>query len=154
MKTGRRSNTAEKFHTRYRKLENGCWEWTGSHANPYGKFKLDGKYWSAHRISYILANGPIAETDIVCHKCDNPYCVNPDHLFIGTTADNVHDRVTKGRSAIAERNVNSKLTREQVVAIRAADLSARGAKTRLAVQLGISVTALCYVLKRKNWRHL
>jgi hypothetical protein len=83
----------------------GCWEWVGSKRNGYGRIiigsRTDGtrKSMSAHRVSYELKYGEIPEGMEVCHKCDNPCCVNPDHLFLGTRQDNIDDRV---RRAIEE----------------------------------------------------
>lgn len=75
----------------------GCWEWTGSrHRNGYGQFYYRGPA-MAHRVSWELANGPVPDGMLVCHRCDNPPCVRPDHLFLGTQADNLVDMVSKGR---------------------------------------------------------
>lgn len=153
-KSGRKQNTIDKFLKKIIKTD-GCWLWGGTISNHgVGMFKLDGKYRQAYRIAYELFIGEIPEGMNVCHKCDNPGCVNPDHFFIGTTQDNVADRVAKGRSAIAEKNWNTKLTREQVLMIRNSDFSSHGSKSKLARELGVSQTALNYVLTGKNWRHL
>jgi hypothetical protein len=75
-----------------------CWEWQASvNLDGYGRFCLKGKRIRAHRLSWVLANGEIPEGMCVLHKCDNPPCVSPDHLFLGTRADNVRDMVQKGR---------------------------------------------------------
>jgi hypothetical protein len=76
--------------------ETGCWEWTASTTKGYGTIKIRGAKKSAHRISYELYVGPIGSLQ-VCHKCDNPICVNPKHLFLGTQKDNIHDMIAKGR---------------------------------------------------------
>ena len=79
-------------------IQDGCWEWQG-YRNPlgYGRMRKDGKKHLAHRISYTLFVGEIPEGKMLCHKCDNPSCVNPDHLFVGTNQDNVSDCIAKGR---------------------------------------------------------
>jgi hypothetical protein len=75
-----------------------CWAWKGTMMGLYGAFAVSGKNTGAHRFSYALANGPIASSKLfVCHRCDNPTCVNPAHLFLGEHQDNVADKVAKGR---------------------------------------------------------
>jgi hypothetical protein len=83
----------------------GCWEWTGSKERKgYGRFKIKNKKFLAHRMSYQLANGTDPGDLLVCHKCDFPSCVNPDHLFLGTASENQKDSVSK------KRHVSSKKT--------------------------------------------
>lgn len=91
------SERTKRFWSKVAKGE-GCWIWTGgTSGNGYGAFMLNGKHITAHRFSWILHRG---EPRLhILHKCDNPICVNPDHLFEGTNLDNIKDRVSKGRSA-------------------------------------------------------
>src|ERR1700756_2891954 len=97
----------------------GCWEWQGKrHYKGYGHFTVRGqgrrRTLKAHRVSWELANGPIPEGLHVLHSCDNPPCVNPDHLFLGTDMDNVHDRDAKGRRNVAgSRSWKAQLVEEQ-----------------------------------------
>jgi hypothetical protein len=93
-----------------------CWEWTASrYHDGYGRFQLDGKSQSAHRVSWTLANGPIPDGECVLHTCDNPPCVRPSHLFLGTQQDNVDDMGAKGRKhdTSGAANPSAKITEEQ-----------------------------------------
>jgi hypothetical protein len=97
-----------------------CWEWTGRKSyKGYGRMKIACKHIQAHRFSYELFIGKIPKGICVCHTCDNPPCVNPNHLFLGTNLDNVHDRDRKGRKALGENNGKSKLKLEEVINIKA-----------------------------------
>ena len=94
-----------------------CWEWTaGKEPKGYGTFYLEGKTRRVHRLSYRIFKGDTPEGMCVCHRCDNPGCVNPDHLFLGTNQDNVADRDAKGRQARLRGDCNgmSKLTQRDV----------------------------------------
>jgi transcriptional regulator with XRE-family HTH domain len=80
-----------------RGLPDACWEWTQGRVAGYGIFRFAGKTLKSHRVAYKIAFGPFDESLDVCHKCDNPPCCNPSHLFLGTTSDNMRDAVRKGR---------------------------------------------------------
>lgn len=116
----------ERFCTKYCVAASGCWEWTGGFTRGgYGRFRMgsvaDGTRGQrrAHRVSWELFHGPIPNGYDVCHACDNPPCVNPDHLFLGTRKDNMVDMRRKGRAAANERHPQAKLTDGQVAEIRA-----------------------------------
>lgn len=89
-------STAERFWARVTKSE-GCWIWDVLATNGYGTFMVDRKPYKAHRYAYLLTHNELPDDLHVCHKCDNPSCVNPDHLFLGTRKDNMQDMVAKGR---------------------------------------------------------
>lgn len=100
----RRDRSAKRFHENYVITQGGCWEWTGArNRDGYGATGILGAT-SAHRASWILHFGPIPAGMNVLHKCDNPPCVNPDHLFLGTHSDNMKDCWQKGRRKRAKDN--------------------------------------------------
>jgi hypothetical protein len=135
-------------------VSTNCWEWTGSKTRwGYGQIRANKKVYATHRLAYELARGPIPQGMFVCHRCDNPGCINPDHLFIGTAADNTADMMAKGRHARVRggEHSSSKLTEADVRAIRAAtNVSQR----RLAEQYGVGSTTIHAILRRKTWSHL
>lgn len=91
----------ERFFSKVNKTDN-CWEWTASLIGcGYGNFKYKGKRYAAHRFSWELVNGKIPDGLLVCHKCDNRKCVNPEHLFLGTQKDNMQDCLRKGRLVLS-----------------------------------------------------
>ena len=83
----------------------GCWLWMRHCARTgYGQVRFHGRMWNAHRVAWTLTRGPIPDGLCVCHKCDTPACINPDHLFLGTYTDNMRDAVKKDRMARGDRN--------------------------------------------------
>jgi hypothetical protein len=177
-----------------------CWLWTGAKFPPlgYGAFKVKGKMWRAHRWAWTRVNGPIPEGLDVLHRCDVPACVNPAHLFTGTDAVNMADKVAKGRQAKGathgthtrpetrtsgddhwtrqhpervprgaatvmhthpegrrpgEANGNSKLSAEQVQAIRA-EVAGGAVQAKVGAKYGVDQTAVSAIVLRKVWRHI
>lgn len=122
----------------------------GAHKNGYGSFWFEGRKDKAHRVAWRLAVGPIPTGILICHRCDQPLCVNPGHLFLGTPADNMADRDAKGRAAIGERHGRAKMTVEQVREIR----SLRGIEPyrSIARRYGLARSTVWAILDHSNWR--
>lgn len=117
----------ERFFDKVDKTD-ACWIWKGSkNQKNYGMFVYKGRVHMAHRVAYMEWKGEIPDGRLVCHTCDNPSCVNPDHLFVGSNQDNMDDMKAKGRqkSLSGEENKNSKLTWDAVHDIRTSPLSVR-----------------------------
>jgi hypothetical protein len=144
---------AKRFWSRVRKTSK-CWIWTGTNLGEkkkYGVMRVGGKSMRAHRISWVIHFGSIPSGMCVCHKCDNPVCVRPDHLFLGTDLDNVKDRDTKGRTAKGERGGNAKLTERQVAKIR--KRLAKGELHReIAKAFGVGRSLIGYIARNQLWK--
>ena len=134
----------------------GCWEWTGSTSSKgYGYFKPGpGERTSVHRFSYELATGQSAAGKVVCHRCDNRRCVRPDHLFLGTPADNHHDAVQKGRNARGVMVPTHKFTDEQVAAIREEHATGAIGYRPLARKYKVHRDTIWRLVSRKSWKHV
>lgn len=130
-----------------------CWEWTGARKpDGYGVATWNRRQILMHRYSYGLAFGAPAKDLCVCHNCDNPPCVNPAHLFLGTVVDNNADRAAKGRQAAGVSSGRAKLTDDAVREIRAAYRPGLGAA--LGRRYGVSKTVIMSVADGLTWRHV
>lgn len=149
-----RTNILLRFESKFiREPATGCWIWTaGLMGKGYGQFYISGGNTRlAHRISWELYKGPITAGLSVLHRCDRPRCVNPDHLFLGTPADNAADCKEKGRKPQGETHSNAKLSEADVQAIRG-----RPGKTHagLAREYRVTPAHISLIRRGKRWRHL
>lgn len=153
--------------------QNGCWNWTRARNKGYGIINAMNRTFSAHRVSYELSCGPIPEGKSVCHKCDNPACINPEHLWLGSHSENMADMKDKGRGAkppvhcgedhwrhrYPEKvkrgadNPIAKLTDEQVIQMRR-DYIAGAKNAELAERYGLSPNSVQDITLGRSWVHL
>jgi HNH endonuclease len=136
--------------------ENSCWIWkksTQDHRG-YGQTYLNGKHYRAHRLAFLLSNGYLPEA--VCHKCDNPSCCNPKHLFPGTNGLNNTDRHKKGRSRVllGEDSPNSKLSKDDILSIRHHFNNKLKSAIQLGNEYGVHRNYIYRICKQKNWKHI
>lgn len=127
-----------------------CWEWTGAKKpTGYGLCTVKRKIHRAHRLSYEMAYGPIPDGLCVCHRCDNPSCVNPDHLFLGTIEDNMRDMVSKGRNSDRRgaKNAMAKLNSGQAAFIRSSNMR----QSWLATMFGVSNALIHNIKNGRHW---
>jgi len=144
------------FEECYTVTADNCWVWNyGKAWNGYGLLKVAGEQRRAHRYAWERAHGPIPEGLLVLHRCDNPPCVNPAHLFLGTTQTNVTDKMQKGRfvSCPGERNGTAKLTQKQVLRIRTLLNQGVFHKT-IAAEFDVSPTLVWRIKVGRAWSWL
>jgi len=136
-----------KFH-----VTPGCWTWMAFRRKGYGRFRLGTGCENANRVSYALYVGQIPDGMLVCHRCDNPSCVNPDHLFLGTNQDNISDMDSKGRRHVSRgtKHGMAKLSDAEVLEIK----KAPGKQRDIAKKFGISQAMVNNIKLNKNWKHL
>ena len=136
-------------------MDTPCWEWTGGCTTTgYGRCCYAGRFRSATHVSVALAAGFLLPLQgMVCHRCDNPSCVNPEHLFLGTHQDNMDDRSRKGRTRVAqgEANGQSKLTASQLHDARERYAQGNITQRELAGEFGVSQGTLSVALRGKTW---
>jgi hypothetical protein len=146
---------AARFWSKVEKLDSGCWKYTGCCGEDgHGRFQFKNRSVCAHRFSWELAHGKPAE-DLVLHRCDFPACVNPAHLFGGSHADNVADRVAKGRSATGARNGRAKLKPKDVQYIKKAFAGSNPPSlASLARKFGVSDRAISFIRNGEKWKSI
>jgi hypothetical protein len=146
----------ERFHQKYEINESGCWMWTGgtrpnSKGVPYPRHWTDDfKSIGAHRFSFELVHGEIPQSMYVCHKCDTPLCVNPDHLFLGSHQDNMRDMVAKQRSFVGrgeDKKGRAKLTNQQADQIRKMSMS----HSKIGAMFGVSATTIGRIKRKESY---
>lgn len=135
----------------------GCWLWTGAYfSTGYGALSINNQNARAHRVSWELNRGPIPQGLLVCHKCDTPACVNPDHLFLGTNLDNQRDMIAKGRAdrtnhfpkTCGSNHPPARLTENDVIEIR----NSSETNSVLALRFGLGVAHVGNIIARRIWR--
>lgn len=149
----------KKFLRGISKLEDGCWTCTTASSTRSGYLHIpithDGvrNLVKVHRFSYEHFVGPIPEGMLICHKCDNRWCCNPDHLFVGSQSDNMQDMVRKGRGLVGEKNANTSFTESDVISIYA-DIDSGLTRTAIAKKHGVSAVTISHIATGRNWKHL
>jgi hypothetical protein len=144
----------KRFMGKVKKGES-CWLWSGRRNNHgYGQLRFRNKQWVASRFAWLIFKGPIPAGMCVLHRCDVPACVNPDHLFLGSHADNMRDMKKKGRGrdATGEANSRAKLKEADVRAIRV--LKGQVSYAQIAEKFGVSSGMVSMIVNRQNWGHL
>ena len=167
--SAQRRPLAERFWAKVAKSD-GCWLWTGSHGNHgYGVLVAYGRRDLAHRVSWRIHFGEIAEGIQILHHCDVRLCVRPDHLFSGTLLDNMRDMVAKGRQQHGDRHSsrlhpeivprgeghhNARLTEDKIVEIRALYAARQATQADLGDRFGVSRSAIGLIVRGQRWAHV
>lgn len=128
-----------------------CWEWQGGKREGYGKFWMNGDSIPATRASWYFVHGMPSVGIFLCHHCDNPACVNPSHLFLGTTKDNMEDAAHKGRMRSNKGQRRAKLSESEVVEILRSGQIGRRA---LALKYGVDPKTISLIKSRRIWKHV
>ena len=142
----------ERFFAKVNKTDE-CWLWTGSLCGTgYGRFRINGKLYGAHRVSWLIAGNTIPDDKpVMRHKCRNKNCVRPEHLEVGTYAENAADRIRDGTDARGEKHYRAKLTTEQVLQIRERAIENH---SKLAREFGVAQSMIHNIVNRRRWNHI
>jgi hypothetical protein len=142
-----------EFLMEHVRADGECLVWTGATTSAgYGTVRFNRTQWRAHRAVYTIVHGPIPSGLLVCHTCDNPPCVAPEHLFLGTNADNMRDKIVKGRLRVArgEDSGGAVLTEEQVRRIR----DDHRPSPVVARDYGVTAGAIRGIWAYRTWKHV
>ena len=155
MKNNYTKSTIIRFWLNIRKTDN-CWEWKlGKDKDGYGIIAINGKKTvRIHRLSYEINIGEIPEKMCVLHRCDNPSCANPNHLFLGKAKENAIDMVAKGRSLVGEKNHKSKLKNGDIFQIREMYDKKNISETELAKMFNVTQGMIGFIVRRESWTHI
>lgn len=142
-----------RFWARVKKTKT-CWIWTGAkNSKGYGDIMINGKHEKSHRYSYLISKGEIPYNKHVLHHCDNPTCVNPEHLWIGTNHENVLDKISKGRDSnkSGKNNPNVKLNGEKVNKIRKLYKQGEHNMVQIGKIFNVNRNVISRVVNQKYW---
>jgi hypothetical protein len=135
--------------------DSGCWEFNGPLRHGYGQISIpNNKTEIASRAAYMAWVGEIEDGLFVCHRCDNPACINPSHLFLGTHEENVADCVSKKRHQYGTRQWMAKLTDDEARAVRDMYATGRYTQRQVGSVFGIGQTTVSAVVRRAHWKHV
>lgn len=156
-KAKKRTQTVEqRFWSKVDKLGD-CWDWQANKDyKGYGSFVFNGKQQKAHRVAWELTYGRIPDSLHCLHRCDRPSCVRPDHLFLGTNADNMADMVRKGRNKPHKgvNNNKAKLTEDQVKQIREIHFAGKATLSEIGLMFKVSGVQVGNIVRRESWKHI
>lgn len=152
------TSLVDRFWKKWTIEQTGCWKWSG-YLDKNGRGRLlrnniKDNHILAHRLSYLLFYGPIPDNLKVCHKCDNPSCVNPEHLFLGTQTDNIKDCVYKQRHSFGERNGRVKLKERDVRMIVYMWRTKEFTQREIADIYNISRCSVKDIVNRRRWKYI
>lgn len=148
----------DRLMTKVVKKPTGCWEWQGWAIGGYGRIRVGATRKMVHRVSFEHFVGPIPNDLCVCHKCDNPICINPDHLFLGTRTENNSDKTAKGRQSRGEKHGMAVLANRRhkfgsAIAIQVREAYSRiGNQYLVAEQFGMSQANVSLIINQKRWQ--
>ena len=141
----------EYLAQRSKKVASGCIEWLAAKTSRgYGAAHFHGRYVIAHRLSYVAHVGPIPALGVVCHSCDNPLCINPEHLWIGSQQDNMNDKVEKCRHSHGAKHGRAKLSEQQAREI----LTSADSSASIAAKFGVTAEHVQVIRNGVAWKHL